>query len=122
MRQFDSGGISPTEAALDVLLEQARVVRVFKGGYHRVGEEEALLEIRDPADLAALRSYLRIADGSDRMCMCLGGPTLEILSADLFCLARLSIHHGRAIRWDHWHGDADLMMDVHSPSGSLDAA
>jgi hypothetical protein len=39
----------------------------------------------------------------------LRGPTLELLNVDGSRLALLGLHHGRAIRWKQWEGDAILV-------------
>jgi hypothetical protein len=101
----------PTQLALDSLMDQVRAVRVFKSGSDggKVLGNDVVLEVGEPNDVAALRITMRIIDGAGGHCMCFGGPTLELLSADRSRLALLSIHHGRAIRWDRWKDDAKLV-------------
>jgi hypothetical protein len=101
----------PTQAALDSLMDQVRAVRVFKNGSHgdKVLGNDVVLEVGEPTDVAALRGTMRIIDGPGGHCMCFGGPTLELLSADRSRLALLSIHHGLAIRWNQWKDDARLV-------------
>ena len=111
MEYFDSTAPQPTQATLDSLMDRVRAVRVFKHGCR--GDEllsnDVLLEVSEPTDLAALRPTMRIIDGPGGHCMCFGGPTLEMLSADRSRLALLSIHHGNAIRWTQWKDDAELI-------------
>lgn len=100
----------PTQAALDTIMDQVHAVRVFNGGCDgdtRFGSE-LLLETTEPTDLASLRVALRIVDGGDAHCMCFGDPTFELLSAERSRVALLGLHHGVAIRWAGWKGDAAL--------------
>lgn len=101
----------PTQAALDSLMDQVGVVRVFRGGSDgdKIMDNDVVLEIVAPTDVASLRMAMRIIDGSAGHCMCYGGPTLELLSVDLSRLALVSIHHGLAIRWNQWNHDARLV-------------
>jgi hypothetical protein len=111
MDYLNSSAPQPTQTLLDSLMDQVRAVRVFKYGCHgdTLLGNDVLLETCEPADIAALRIALRIVDGSGGHCMCFGGPTLEMLSADRTRLALLSIHHGLAIRWNRWKDDARLI-------------
>jgi hypothetical protein len=101
----------PTQAALDSLMDQVGVVRVFRGGSDgdKIMGNDVVLETVAPADVASIRMAMRIIDGSAGHCMCHGGPTLELLSVDLSRLALVSIHHGVAIRWNQWNYDARLV-------------
>jgi len=111
MEYLNSSLPQPTQAALDSLMNLVRLVRVFKDGCHggKVLGNDVVLEVGEPTDVAALRITMRIIDGPGGHCMCFGGPTLEMLSADRSRLALLSIHHGLAIRWDRWKDDAKLV-------------
>lgn len=99
------------ECSNNSLMNLVHAVRVFKNGSHggKVLGNDLVLEVGEPTDVAALRITMRIIDGSGGHCMCFGGPTLEMLSADRSRLALLSIHHGLAIRWDRWKDDAKLV-------------
>lgn len=111
MEYLNSSAPQPTQAALDSLMDQVRAVRVIKEGCHgdSLLGNDVLLEADEPTDVEALRVALRIIDGPGGHCMCFGGPTLELLSADRSRLALLSIHHGLAIRWGRWKDDARLI-------------
>lgn len=111
MEYVKSSAPQPTQAALDSLMGQVCAVRVFKDGCHGdtlIGND-VLLEVDGTTDVEALGITMRIIDGPGGHCMCLGGPTLEMLSADRSRLALLSIHHGLAIRWNRWKDDARLI-------------
>jgi hypothetical protein len=111
MEYLNSSAPQPTQTALDSLMDQVRAVRVYEDGCHgdTLLSNDVLLEICEPDDIALLRIALRIVDGPAGHCMCYGGPTLEMLSADRTRLALLSIHHGVAIRWNRWGDDAELI-------------
>jgi hypothetical protein len=108
---LNSSAPQPTQAALDSVMDQVRAVRVFNNGSHdgKILGNDVALEVSEPADVAALRATMRILDGPGGHCMCIGGPTLELMSADGSRLAVLSIHHGLAIRWNRWKDDAKLV-------------
>lgn len=111
MEYMNSSAPQPTQAALDSLMDQVRAVRVIKEGCHgdSLLGNDVLLEADEPTDVEALRVAMRIIDGPGGHCMCFGGPTLELLSADRSRLALLSIHHGLRIRWGRWKDDARLI-------------
>jgi len=111
MDYLNSSAPQPTQAALDSLMDEVRAVRVFKDGCHgdTLLGNDGLLELTEPNEIEALRIAMRIIDGPGGHCMCFGGPTLEMLSADRSRLALLSIHHGHAIRWNRWKDDARLI-------------
>lgn len=111
MEYLNSSLPQPTQAALDSLMNLVYAVRVFENGSHggKILGNDVVLEVGEPTDVAALRITMRIIDGPGGHCMCFGGPTLEMLSADRSRLALLSVHHGLAIRWDRWKDDARLV-------------
>jgi len=111
MDYLSSTAPEPTQVALDFLMDQSCTVRVFQDGCQddKLLSNKVLLHVVGPADVAALRATLKIADGPGGHCMCFGGPTLEMLSADGSRLALLSIHHGHAIRWNRWKDDPKLV-------------
>lgn len=111
MEYMNSSAPQPTQAALDTLMDQVRAVRIFKDGCHgdSLLGNDVLLEVDESTDVEALRVTMRIIDGPGGHCMCFGGPTLEMLSADRSRLALLSIHHGLGIRWSRWKDDARLI-------------
>jgi len=111
LEYLESSAPQPTQAALDSVMDEVHAVRVFKDGCHgdTLLGSDVLLEASEPTDIAALRITMRIIDGPGGHCMCFGGPTLEMLSADRSRLALLSIHHGLAIRWNRWKDDARLI-------------
>lgn len=108
---LNSSALQPTQAALDSLMDQVCAVRVFKEGCHgdTLLGNDVLLEVDEQTDVEALRITMRIIDGPGGHCMCFGGPTLEMLSANRSRLALLSIHHGLGIRWNQWKDDARLI-------------
>ncbi|HJS06138.1 MAG TPA: hypothetical protein VJ809_00715 [Pirellulales bacterium] len=110
MAYVNSTAPQPTQAALDSLLDQVYAVRVFNDGCdaETLLGNQVLLEVSEPDDLASLRMTLRIIDGPGGHCMCFGGPTLEMLSAERIRLALVGIHHGLSIRWNQWKDDALL--------------
>jgi hypothetical protein len=111
LEYLNSSAPQPTQAALDSLLDQVSIVRVFKDGCrgNKLLGRDVLLEVGEPNELAALRRSMRITEEAGGHCMCFGGPTLELLSANRSRLALLGIHHGHAIRWDQWRDDARLV-------------
>lgn len=111
MEYLNSSAPQPTQATLDSLMDQVRAVRVFKDGCNgdTLLGNDVLLEVSEPTAVTALRIAIRIIDGPAGHCMCSGGPTLEMLSADRSRLALLSIHHGTTIRWNRWKDDAELI-------------
>jgi hypothetical protein len=108
---LESVAPQPTQVALNSLLDRVHSVRVFNSGCHNdtLLGNDFMLEVSEPTDIASLRGALRIVDGHGGHCMCYGGPTLEMLSADRTRLALLGVHHGHAIRWNGWKDDAKLM-------------
>ena len=102
---------APSQEALDRLLEPATrlLVTEVMGG-------ELLLDVRDPAEVAALAKLLRISPGERFHCMCPGDQNLEIRGPRAR-RTTITLHHGRSIRWDgEWGSDA-LLAD---PRGLLE--
>jgi hypothetical protein len=61
----------PSQSSLDVVLDRVRALRVFNGGCDgdRLLRRDMLVEVDDPAQIAALRATLRIVDGPGGHCM-----------------------------------------------------
>jgi hypothetical protein len=114
LEYLNSTAPQPTQAALDSLLRLVSAVRVHEGGNHggKVFGTKILLETDVPNDIALLCDALKIVERPSWHCMCYGGPTLELLTANRSQLALLGVHHGFSIRWDHWKDDA-VLADGH---------
>ncbi len=98
-----------TDGVRGALASSTRV-RVRSGGTcHRSEKEErTLFEIRDGAEVAALRESIEVdEDRSGVECMCCGEPTFEFFHGDEM-IATIGFHHGQLLRWDGWPGDAVL--------------
>lgn len=101
----------PSQRSLDTMLEGAHGLRIIAGGAsggQPLGEK-ILLEIRDASTLADFRQHLRIVDGAAGHCMCHGDPTIELLDNSGKRAAVIGLHHGKAIRWNGWRDDAELV-------------
>jgi hypothetical protein len=88
------------------------------GTCHLEGDEELLVEERDPAELARVLGWLVIdVEEGEFMCMCCGEPTLLLYDGDER-IAALGLHHGRSLRWGGvgpWSSDAGLAARVQEP-------
>ena len=106
-----SSGPDPTQDSLDAMLAQTRRVRVFSGGASggKPLSNEILCEVTDEIALKSLGVALKIKDGSYRHCMCHGDAALEFSGNSGDRLAVIGVHHGKSIRWDAWHDDAELI-------------
>jgi hypothetical protein len=85
-------------------------VRVRTGGAcHRRPElEETLFETKDPETVQKVISMISVENNRGiSMCMCCGEPSIEFYRGKELAVS-LSMHHGRALRWDGWPGDAEL--------------
>jgi hypothetical protein len=100
---------SPNQRQLDEMLARAHSARVTPGDS---SASQALLEIRDPAEVASLAATLRIADGPRGACLCHGDPRIAFFDQRGTPLATISVHHGKRIRWDVWTDDAGLLHGV----------
>lgn len=101
----------PSQKSLDAVLAEMQRVRVFRGG-SASGEpisKQVLFETGESRTLSMLRDALRIHDGPGGHCMCVGGPTIELLGASGERLAVIAVHHGQSIRWKAWRDDARLV-------------
>jgi hypothetical protein len=96
--------------ALSRLLSEAVEVRVFDGGATAVRPLSAapVLTIRDGASLAAIARLLEVSKVTDGACMCLGTSAFEVVSTDE-SVTVVGLHHGIALRWAGWSGDALLV-------------
>ncbi len=71
--------------------------------------EALLLEVADRGDVAAFAATLRIAPGPQFHCLCPGDQTLEFSGTGRRDV-RLTLHHGRSLRWDGvWN--TDVLLD-----------
>lgn len=101
----------PAQRDLDELLPGVTRVEAIAGGLAR-GRAlgfEVVIDCRDSAAIAELRSALSIVEdpSSFAHCACLGGPTLR-LYRDAELVAEIGLQHGHSIRWSHWKHDARL--------------
>jgi len=101
----------PTQAALDGLFEKVARIRVLEGGmaHGKALGRSVLLDVMDAADIKELCGRLAILDGPAGHCMCLGDPSLQLLSATGDSLAVIGLHHGHGLRWSAWKDDASLL-------------
>lgn len=101
---------APRPSDLDALFARASRARVLLGGAvggKALGKEVVLAFGRE--DLDALREALRVVEDAPPFhCMCRGDFAIE-LRGRFFRVATLSYHHGRSIRLDDRHWDADLV-------------
>jgi hypothetical protein len=96
---------SPDQAALDSALRDASRVRVAQV---QVAGGAQLLDVKEPAELGEFATLLRIAPGPPFHCMCPGDEDIEFYSGEKM-LCRVTLHHGRSIRWEpEWDSDALL--------------
>ncbi len=71
---------------------------------------EAVFEVAGRAEVEAFIGLVEVDEASSRRfhsCFCLGTHGLRFYRGDR-TLALLSYHHGQALRWCEWPGDADL--------------
>lgn len=110
LSHMQSTAPQPTQTSLNDVLETATRAVVYSGGVHgdSLVEAERLFEASTPEDIEALRRSLRIVDGGDGHCMCLGDIAIEFFAEDGRRLVLLGVHHGRRIRWEAWKDDARL--------------
>lgn len=103
--------ILPTQVSLDALLASVKQVRIIAAGMSKgrahTGQVVAL--VTDPAALAKLAAALRIVENPPEpfICICPGGPTLELVAGDAVA-ATMGLQHGKAIRSSEWDFDATL--------------
>ncbi|GAA4840269.1 hypothetical protein [Kitasatospora terrestris] len=90
--------------ALDSVLRQASAVRVGPVS----GDAELRVELADSAEAARLRAAMAVDSIPDSYCMCLGDVRFELLDRDGGQLDSVVLHHGSALRWSGWEGDAVL--------------
>lgn len=94
---------------LEAAAADGTALRVRSGGAGADPARTGVLYASD--DVADLRAFLATLEIEDRTsgghCMCLGGPTVEMLQGERVVVS-LSIHHGVGMRWAHgpWPGDA----------------
>jgi hypothetical protein len=69
-----------------------------------------LLEEDDPRAILQLAACLRIVEDINTFvhCMCIGDEMIAFYSENGQCVANITWHHGKSIRWDAWKTDADL--------------
>jgi hypothetical protein len=108
---FASTAPDPSQRALNIML--ARVTRVGVSEWaetddHRL-KPRILFETSDATSIAALRAALSIVEDPATFghCMCIGGPLLGFYAGEE-CLATITLHHARSIRWESWKHDAVL--------------
>lgn len=111
MRYLKSHAAQPTQASLERVLANVRRVQVSAGGIAegRSLSEHILFATDLHADIQALREALRIEDGSAGHCLCHGDTGILLFDGADRQLAAIGVHHGHAIRWDHWKDDAQLV-------------
>lgn len=101
---------APRTSDLHALFARSTRARVLVGGAvggKALGKE--VLAAFGPDELPALRDSLGVVDeGPPFHCMCRGDFAIE-LRGRFFRVATLSYHHGRSIRLDDRHWDADLV-------------
>lgn len=100
----------PDEDALNVVLEGARRVLVTPAGVqadHPISTD-VVIDETDPLALDALRAALTVEALPGAVCMCAGDTAFEFLDGDDRGLAVVGFHHGVALRWSGWDGDAVL--------------
>lgn len=97
----------PAQGDLDALFARVRRLRVVD--VDPDDGDGVRLDTGEPAALGALRDRLAIVEDPDTFgrCMCMGGPALELWD-DSGVVAKITLHHGRSIRWDAWRWDATL--------------
>jgi hypothetical protein len=103
----------PSQRALDEMLAKVVRIKVWAGGMMRDNPttQELLAEEIDPQAVEAFRRAFRISEDPATFghCMCLGQPTIELLDASGSRVGTLGMQHGRAVRWDYWKHDAQLL-------------
>ncbi|MER7824167.1 hypothetical protein ABTX85_16555 [Streptomyces sp. NPDC096097] len=115
--------------ALDRVLRHALVVRVGSVGGFGV-DGEIRVDLADPAESATLRTAMAVNELPGGHCMCGGDVRFEFYDGDDGDAVRLAVvvlHHGAALRWDQWEGDAVLTdgnlllewLDGHGMPGPL---
>jgi hypothetical protein len=108
---MESAAPQPTQESLALVLRRTSHVQVVRGGSANgapLGKEE-LAVTEDAETIEELRHSLQIRDGGCGHCMCHGDPTLVLSDRSGDRLAVLGIHHGAAISWCAWKGDAELV-------------
>lgn len=100
---------APSQEQLDEALRGATRFRVREvlGG-------RLLLEVEDRDEVASFASLLHVRPGEPFHCMCLGDQTLEFRQGALRRKTKITLHHGRSLRWDGaW--DTDVLLDEPQP-------
>lgn len=94
-------------AALDSVLQQARVVQVSSASGFGV-DGEIWVGLSDPVDSSQLRAAMAVESLPGFHCMCLGDVRFEVFDRNGGRLAVVVLHHGATLRWGLWEGDAVL--------------
>ena len=84
---------------------------IKKGGVYNnkaIGKTiNLILENKD--DIRELVKFLHVEEPKEVLyCMCVGSYAVELYE-NLELKATIGLHHGKAIRYENWKGDADLM-------------
>lgn len=112
MDRASAGGRLPNRGSLDQALAGARRVAVSEVVPGRRRRGRLLLEVRDPAEVVELVSLIRIRPADPFHCMCFGDQHVDVYGR-VRRRARITLHHGRSIRWDAW--DSDALLDEPMP-------
>jgi len=98
------------ESALNTVLDGACRVLVTDAGVHagRPIPADVLIDEADPHAIDTLRVALTVEEFPGAMCMCTGDVAFEFFDGHDRVLAVVGLHHGDALRWSGWDGDAVL--------------
>lgn len=93
-------------AQLNQVFEQADRLEVLS--LSPAGDEWRIYQTSDPKDVAQLKAALRLdPEGGGFRDMCAGQPAIRLYKEGK-SIARLSFHHGSAIRFDQWDSDVPI--------------
>ena len=95
---------------LEELFQAVNKVLIKKGGvYNNKAIGQTInLTVEDKVDINELVKMLSVEEPKEVLyCMCLGDYAIELYD-NLKLKATIGLHHGKAIRYEGWRGDADL--------------
>ena len=116
---IESKKSNPTQQSLNDMLSKIDRIRVVDAGMsgdklvfvndNNSGNAKVFFDTNSKEQIESFRSYFTIVEDPKTFghCMCVGWPTFEFLSGTKL-VARISLHHGRSIRWPEWKYDGVL--------------
>lgn len=116
---LESKKSNPTQQSLNDMLSKIDRIRVVDAGMpgkdlvvlraNEFDKMKVFLDTNSKEQIESLKSYFSIVEDPETFahCQCLGRPTFEFFSGKTL-VTRISLHHGKSIRWSEWKHDALL--------------